>query len=82
MGGAGTGAEKVGVVPIGEDALRGLRLKHRAAYEAHRGCVRAVANIKTTGKRPPIELLAAESKALRELTKARERYRDALRQLD
>ena len=66
---------------ISEAELRELRVKYEAAYDAYQSCIEALANIERKRSRPTHELLAAETKALRELNDARERYRDALMEI-
>ena len=68
-------------MPITEAELRELRLRYESAYDAYQSCVHALAELGRNGGRPSRELLENEAKALRELTEARERYRDALVQV-
>ena len=51
------------------EALRTLRLKYKAAYEAYQCCARSHAGV--NGDKPSADLLEKETAALRHLTEAR-----------
>lgn len=63
------------MIAVDEAELLAMRLRYEAAYIAYRTCVKALAE---AGCRPPPQLLVSEADALRELSEAREHYRDAL----
>jgi hypothetical protein len=65
-----------------ERELLDLRLKFQSAYDAYRSCAHALAELGRRGERPDADLLARESAALRELNEARDRYHEALLQMD
>lgn len=67
---------------VSEELLRTLRQKFQTAYAAYQNCVIALALAESKGVRPSQELLHQEAKALRELTDARNAYRDALLEMD
>lgn len=58
--------------------LETLRLGYKAAYTAYMSCVQALSDASQRGKWPAKEVLAAEEKALAELTFARQALLDAL----
>jgi hypothetical protein len=66
---------------VTEAELRELRQRYNAAYTAYQSCVLALNEASVSGKGASRDLLENEARALRELTEARERYRDALMQL-
>ena len=65
-----------------ERELLDLRLRFQSAYAAYQSCAQALAELGRKGEQPSAELLVQESEALRKLNEARERYRDALIQMD
>jgi hypothetical protein len=69
-------------MPIPDAELLRLRQTYHAAYSAYQSCARALTEAGMSGEPASDELLEHKATALRKLSEARERYRDALGQGD